>query len=245
MNTIALIFSEMRRKEGNSMVTGIFGAGLPEKLTELPRGAVVCMVGAGGKTTLLHMLAEFYRENGFHVLAGTTTHMEKPEKLCVSPAAAIREMAGSSIAFTGLPDPENERKIISLPEEELRTAVKASDYTFLEADGARRMPVKVPYGHEPVLPPYTTHVVSVGGMHAVGKPVGLISYNREGVIRFLEEYFSVETVTGESTLLTEEMLCCIVRRAYEDKVRAAAPHAELIPVLHDLSGGGTGLWRSI
>ncbi len=227
------------------MVTGIFGAGLPEKLTELPRGAVVCMVGAGGKTTLLHMLAEFYRENGFHVLAGTTTHMEKPEKLCVSPASAIREMAGSGIAYAGLPDPENGKKIISLPEEELRTAVKAADYTFLEADGARRMPVKVPYSHEPVLPPYTTHVVSVGGMHAVGKPAGVISYNREGVIRFLEEHFSGRTAIGEITPLTEEMLCCIVRRAYEEKVRDAAPHAELIPVLHELSGGGTGLWRSI
>ena len=36
---------------------------------------IISVIGAGGKTTLLHHLAEGYRRKGLRVLVTTTTHM--------------------------------------------------------------------------------------------------------------------------------------------------------------------------
>ena len=40
---------------------------------------------------------------------------------------------------------------------------------LIEADGARRLPLKVPAEHEPVIPEMTTHVLSVYGLDSIGK----------------------------------------------------------------------------
>ncbi len=39
---------------------------------------VISIVGAGGKSSLLHLLAEIYSDKGFRVLVSTTTHIFKP-----------------------------------------------------------------------------------------------------------------------------------------------------------------------
>lgn len=43
---------------------------------------------------------------------------------------------------------------------------------LIEADGARRLPLKVPAEHEPVIPEMTTHVLSVYGLDSIGKKIG-------------------------------------------------------------------------
>ena len=43
---------------------------------------------------------------------------------------------------------------------------------LIEADGAKRRPLKVPAEHEPVIPEMTTHVLSVYGLDSIGKKIG-------------------------------------------------------------------------
>lgn len=42
---------------------------------------------------------------------------------------------------------------------------------LLEADGAKRMPCKVPAAHEPVLLPESDIVLTVAGLSALGRPL--------------------------------------------------------------------------
>ncbi len=46
-----------------------------------------------------------------------------------------------------------------------------ADLILIEADGSRRMPLKAPAAHEPVIPTSATHVVPVAGMDAAGRPL--------------------------------------------------------------------------
>ncbi|MFQ6672891.1 MAG: selenium cofactor biosynthesis protein YqeC, partial [Candidatus Tectimicrobiota bacterium] len=46
-----------------------------------------------------------------------------------------------------------------------------ADLVVLECCGARRRPFKAPSPHEPLIPPFATHVVVVVGMEAVGRPM--------------------------------------------------------------------------
>ena len=46
-----------------------------------------------------------------------------------------------------------------------------SDVLLIEADGARRLPLKAPRDHEPVIPPDTSLVVPVAGIDALGQPL--------------------------------------------------------------------------
>ena len=39
------------------------------------KNKIIAVIGAGGKTTLIHRLAEEYRRKGASVLVSTTTHM--------------------------------------------------------------------------------------------------------------------------------------------------------------------------
>ncbi len=46
-----------------------------------------------------------------------------------------------------------------------------SDVTLIEADGARRLPFKAPYAHEPLIPAGTSLVVPVAGLDILGQPL--------------------------------------------------------------------------
>ena len=50
---------------------------------------------------------------------------------------------------------------------------------LIEADGSRRLPVKVPGEAEPVFPEETTHVVYVYGMSALGRSLGEVCFRPE------------------------------------------------------------------
>ena len=65
--------------------------------------------------------------------------------------------------------PRDGRKLGALPEEMMDRIWKQSLPVLIEADGARRMPLKVPAGHEPVIDPRTTHVVSLYGLDSLGQ----------------------------------------------------------------------------
>ena len=44
-----------------------------------------------------------------------------------------------------------------------------ADYVLVEADGAKRFPLKAPAAHEPVIPDETRLVIAVAGLSGVGK----------------------------------------------------------------------------
>ena len=66
-----------------------------------------------------------------------------------------------------------QRKVYGLHPDTIAELVDSvnSDVLLIEADGARRLPLKAPYDHEPVIPPDASLVVPVVGMDVLGQPL--------------------------------------------------------------------------
>lgn len=67
----------------------------------------------------------------------------------------------------------------------LRQVHEAGLWLFVEADGAKRLPVKAPAEHEPVVVPFSTDVFSVYGLDAVGRRIGDVCFRVDEVTEIL------------------------------------------------------------
>ena len=61
------------------------------------------------------------------------------------------------------------------------------DVMLIEADGAKRKPLKVPADWEPVIPDFADVVVSVIGLDCLGKPICETAHRAEYTSSFLEK----------------------------------------------------------
>lgn len=131
----------------------------------------IAVVGAGGKTTLIHRLAEEYRRKGASVLVTTTTHMlvESDTDLSCDSFAIREKIKRTGYCMAGSLCPGQKQKIGSLPEPVFRDLLIAADYVLIEADGAKHYSLKYPAEHEPVIPAEATDVILVLGIWDLGK----------------------------------------------------------------------------
>ena len=142
---------------------------------------VISIVGAGGKTTLVHKLAREYHRSGKGVLVTTTTHMYVEADTDLScDFFALRDkiikdgycMAGQKISEQKISE-QSKSKMCGLPYDLLDKLIKdmpqALDYVIIEADGAKHHSLKYPAADEPVIYPLTTDVIIVLGTWEKGK----------------------------------------------------------------------------
>ena len=126
---------------------------------EPAKNRVIAFVGGGGKTTLIYELARELAGVGKQVLVTTTTHMKEPEK---------KWEADHTV---GVPCEEQSGKIKRVSEEEYRKLKDRCDILLVEADGAKRKPLKAPAEHEPVIPKDADMVIGMAGASAIGKTI--------------------------------------------------------------------------
>lgn len=145
---------------------------------------VISLIGAGGKTSLMFRLAKELTDSGKTVLTTTTTKifMPKPDQ---SPDTIIEEAVDDLIKKSksclthchhlsaGSRRDEATGKLIGFAPDIINQLWQADifDWIIVEADGARRKPLKASDSHEPVIPESTTHLILVTGLDAVGKPL--------------------------------------------------------------------------
>ena len=147
----------------------------------------IAAVGAGGKTTLLKWLAKEYQALDVKPAVITTTHMkaENFPGFLTDPSAEeileTRERVGCVFAGAG------EGKIKILPGAVLERVLELPGPILIEADGARRLPVKIPAKHEPVLLSQVTCVLSVYGLDAVGRRIREVCFRAEMAADFLQK----------------------------------------------------------
>lgn len=154
-----------------------------------PQGGVIALVGAGGKTRALYELAgELAGRHESGALMTTTTHLLDPrleqgreyEQLVLDPALA--EPAGGGPWGPGPARPGRGRRILLASQAEPATGKlqgihpsripelrRIWAYIIVEADGAKRKPVKAPAGHEPVFPAETGLVAGCIGLGCLGR----------------------------------------------------------------------------
>ena len=135
----------------------------------LERG-ITAIVGGGGKTTVLEGLGRILSRSG-SVIVTTSTHIFPPDGIrTASGPEEIREiLERDGICCAGRAEPGTGKLVgpgIPFPDLE-----RMADYVLVEADGARRLPLKAPGDREPVIPAGTRLVIAVAGLDGIGKPV--------------------------------------------------------------------------
>ena len=149
---------------------------------------VVSLVGGGGKTTLMYYMAHLLSSRGKKVVVTTSTHIKRPDDhlLAGNMSDILRLWDAGSFAVIGKEDPRSAGQKLSLPDPLLlKEAAVSSDFTLIEADGSKRLPIKVPGDQEPVILPETDVVIGVMGLSAVGRPLEDFCFRPEAAERLL------------------------------------------------------------
>ena len=130
-------------------------------------------VGAGGKSSLIEIMATWGTKQGKKVLVTTTTHIfqPEPEKLARTPEDLERIWGAGDWAVIGEVEVKQPQKLKMPDSDWMRQAMALADLVLIEADGSKRLPCKVPATHEPVILPETEVVIAVLGLSALEQPL--------------------------------------------------------------------------
>lgn len=159
----------------------------------------ICLVGGGGKTTVMYELAAMWAACGRRVLVLTSTHILHPaDGSFAADAAAVHSLwQQGRYAVIGTPELAT-GKLMEPPQslyEELRTQ---ADVILCEADGSKHHPCKAPAAHEPVLLPESDIVLAVAGTDALGNSLQQVCQRPQLAAELLK--CSLDSVIDEQML---------------------------------------------
>ena len=131
---------------------------------------VTSVIGSGGKTSLLAALA---RELPGTVVLTTTTHILPfegvPLATSTDPGAVAEALAASRVVCVGSRAEKNGKLVA--PKLGIDALASLADHVLVEADGARRLPLKAHAAWEPVIPVCSGRTVLVLGASGLDRPV--------------------------------------------------------------------------
>lgn len=171
---------------------------------------IISFVGGGGKTSLIYELGHELSELGKKVIITTTTHIFAPKSNVVLTGKKhdiIKLLDSENMITVGmLCDEKNTKfehnqlenrktldgieegslkKLSGLPKEMSVSLIELADFVLVEADGSKRLPLKMPAEHEPVILDGSNLVVGVCGTDAVGKSIKETCHRSNIVSKFL------------------------------------------------------------
>lgn len=128
----------------------------------------ICLVGGGGKTTVMYELAAMWAACGCRVLVLTSTHILHPADGSFAADAAAVHSLWQQERYAVIGTPELATGKLTAPPQFLYEELKLqADVILCEADGSKHHPCKAPAAHEPVLLPDCDMVLAVAGMDAL------------------------------------------------------------------------------
>lgn len=129
----------------------------------------ICLVGGGGKTTVMYELSAAWADCGRRVLVLTSTHILRPVDGSFAANVPAVQNLWQQGRYAVIGTPELATGKLMLPPQSVYEALKLqADVILCEADGSRHHPCKVPAEYEPVLLPDSDIVLAVAGMDALG-----------------------------------------------------------------------------
>lgn len=143
------------------------------------RPGITAVIGSGGKSTLLEVLARELGRQGTVVLC-TTTRMY-PARSCFTLYDPDEETLGEALkAFRVICVGRAEREgKLSAPGLSVEILCHLADFVLVEADGAKRLPLKAHEAYEPVIPRETRQTICVVGLSGLGKTVRQAAHRPE------------------------------------------------------------------
>lgn len=176
----------------------------------------VAFVGAGGKTTLIFNLARQLLEEYPVVWVTMTTHVGTDQAGFADTHLRIDKLGNGFsmplqgvILFTGVEVEAG--RLGGLNEAGLDRLLRLADAhrlpLLIEADGSRRLPLKAPASHEPVIPAFVNMVAVTAGLSGLGKKLGAACVHRPERFAELAGLALGEEITAEalSRVLTHSM----------------------------------------
>ena len=132
----------------------------------------ICLVGGGGKTTVMYELAAAWAACGRKVLVLTSTHILQPADGSFAADVPAVQNLWQQRCYAVIGTPELSTGKLTAPPQDLYEALKLqADVILCEADGSKHHPCKAPAAHEPVLLPDSDIVLAVAGMDALCRPL--------------------------------------------------------------------------
>lgn len=129
----------------------------------------ICLVGGGGKTTVMYELAAAWAACGRKILVLTSTHILQPADGSFAADAAAVHNLWQQGRYAVIGTPELATGKLTAPQQRLYEDLQPqTDVILCEADGSKHHPCKAPAEHEPVLLPDSDIVLAVAGMDALG-----------------------------------------------------------------------------
>ena len=187
------------------------------------RPGLTAVIGSGGKTSLLRVLAQELSHRGT-VLVSTTTHIMRPNwcPFAATAAELCDGFAHSPIVCAGSYNPEGKLTAPDFPGWQY-----AADFVLVEADGSKRLPAKAHETWEPVLPPERTRTVCVLGASAFGQPIRQAAHRPAIYARLAGAPWSA-SITPEmaARVICAEGLCDIIYVNQVDDAELSPPWAE-------------------
>lgn len=160
-------------------------------------GHSVSIVGGGGKSTLMYFMAATCAKEGKRVLVTTTTNIYMPDPSIYAGTAEEAEKLWAEGKIAVIGTPISAKGKLKMPDTGLLQELLArADVAFIEADGAKHYPTKVPKVGEPVLLPESDVVIAVFGLSAIGRPLKEVCFRLEEAKALLD--------VEEDHILTEE-----------------------------------------
>jgi probable selenium-dependent hydroxylase accessory protein YqeC len=174
-----------------------------------PPGQVATFVGAGGKSSGMRVAASILSGRGLRMRITTTTRIGV-EEFSSFPVAHVRRekdildsLASEQpvqVISAGMLDGNEKHRGLE-PEVIERMTLPPDLILLVEGDGSRRMPVKAPLHHEPVIPANSAIVFALMGASAFDQGVeSRCCYNPEGVLALVGKKVAVFDVPTLSLL---------------------------------------------
>lgn len=143
----------------------------------------------------MYELVEEITSSGLTVITSTTTRIFTPST-SQAPALVLtdengwmesvaRDVAQFGHVCLGKRIDAAFNKIVGVDEETIYEAMKLADFTIVEGDGARGLPVKGTADWEPVIPSLSHYVIYVIGLDCLGKPAN------QSFVHKLQKFLSV------------------------------------------------------
>lgn len=178
------------------------------KLSEILKikKGITSVIGGGGKTTLIHTLADELKEKG-KVVITTTTHILKSERFhnvitdgkC--DLSYLEEILSQHNCICLGSRFEGDK--LSAPLIELYDLCCICDYILVEADGSKHLPLKAHLAYEPIIPDKNNKTILVLGIDALDCRV------KDVVHRY--EKFCELVGCDENDILISDMISALLR----------------------------------
>lgn len=160
---------------------------------DIHKMGVLSFIGGGGKTTTLFLLGDELKKLGKKVLITTTTGIFNPETgYDYYFLKKIDDFSPKEGSITIFGDRVENEKLLGASQKIIDNIVNRNifDFILIEADGAKRKPIKGHADYEPVIPQKTTTTIGIIGLDALGERIEEIVHRPEIFTKFTNTRYS-------------------------------------------------------